>query len=84
MQKVTLDSTLRARLNGLQAEVEVCDEAGQTVGYFVPADYHRQLLYAWAKAQVSPAELEEARKPAGGRSLKEILAALEGQGCASS
>lgn len=81
MQKLTLDSTLRARLNGLNAEVEVCDEAGHTVGYFLPADYHRQLLYAWAKAQVSPAELEEARKQSGGRSLKEIVGSMNKVPC---
>ena len=39
---------LRSRLNGSNAEVELCDESGRTVGRFVPEDSYKQLLYAWA------------------------------------
>jgi hypothetical protein len=78
MSKVTLDQSLRAKLNNLDAEVEFCDESGQTVGYFVPADWHRRLLYAWANAQFTDEELEKARRQPGGRSLAEILARLDG------
>jgi hypothetical protein len=77
MSRVMLDESLRAKLNNLHAEVEFCDEAGRTVGYFVPADWHRELLYAWAKAQFTHQELETARKQHGGRSLTDILARLE-------
>ena len=82
MQKVTLDQSLRAKLNGLTTQIELCDDAGQTIGYFLPAEWHRQLLYAWAKAQVTDEELEQARQEPGGSSLAEILEKLE-KGCAT-
>jgi hypothetical protein len=87
MQKITLDPALRARLNDLKSEVEVCDESGQTVGvcdesgqtvgYFLPAEWHLKLLYAWAKAEVTEEELEQARRETGGSSLDEIMARLQ-------
>jgi hypothetical protein len=77
MSKVTLDQSLRAKINNLDSEVEFCDESGRTVGYYVPADWHHQLLYAWAKAQFTDEELEIARRQPGGRPLAEILARLE-------
>lgn len=76
MQKVTLDPSLGAQFNGLKSEVELCDETGRTVGYFLPANWH-QALYAWANAQVSDEELETARRQTGGRPLADILARLE-------
>jgi hypothetical protein len=36
MTKVMLDSNLRQKLPDLTQPFEVCDEAGQTVGQFVP------------------------------------------------
>jgi len=57
MNKIVLDTVLRSKLNNLDTEAEFCDEAGQTVGFFLPARRHRQLLYAWAKAQVSDATM---------------------------
>jgi len=83
MQKVTLDSDLRSKLNNLKTEVEVLDESGHTVGYFLPAEWHRELVYAWAKAQVTLEELEDSRRQPGGRPLKEILADLEKRACAT-
>jgi hypothetical protein len=77
MSKVTLDQSLRAKLNNLDRQVEFCDESGRTVGYYVPADRHRELLYAWAKSQFTDEELKKARKQPGGRPLEEILARLE-------
>jgi hypothetical protein len=77
MQKVTLDASLRSKLNNLDREVELCDESGATVGYFLPATWHQQLLYAWAKAQFTDEELELARQQKGGRTLAEILADLQ-------
>ena len=47
------------------------------------ASAQRAALYEWAKAQVTEAELEEARRQTGGRPLAAILADLEKQGCAT-
>ena len=38
MTRVTVDPTLRAKLNGLNTQTELCDESGHTLGLFVPAD----------------------------------------------
>jgi hypothetical protein len=72
MSKVILDDVLRAKLNGLNEQVEICDETGRTVGHFVPADFFKELLYTWANAQVTDEELEQARRQTGGRPLAEI------------
>lgn len=76
MNKVTLDPELRSKLDDLDSEFEVCDESGKTLGYYVPAERHRRLLYALARSQVSDEELTEARRQSGGRSLAEIVADL--------
>ena len=44
MNKVTLDDALRAKLNGLNEELEVCDADGQPVGYFVPAARYTAIM----------------------------------------
>ena len=77
MNRVMLDRDLRSKLSNLETEFEFCDEAGRTVGFFLPADQHRQLLYTWARSQVTDEEIESARGESGGRTLPEILADLE-------
>ena len=51
MSKITLDATLRAKLNGLNESLEVCNEDGETVGHFLPASAYRKLLYQIAESQ---------------------------------
>jgi hypothetical protein len=82
MHKVMLDKEGRLTLDDTKNKVEVCDEAGQTVGYFLPAESYRRLVYDWAKAQVTEAELDAARREPGGSPLAEFLAELE-QACAT-
>lgn len=82
MNKVILDHSHRLTLHQFDAEVQVCDENGHTVGYYLPAKLRDELLYSWAKSQVSPQELERVRNQSGGRSLQEILNDLS-QGCSS-
>ena len=76
MTKVTLDESLRAKLNGLNEELEICDADGRTVGHFVPPDLYREMLYAWAESQsgISEEELQRRiREETGkGRALAEI------------
>ena len=74
MSKITLDADLRAKLNGLNEGVEVCDENGATVGHFVPEKVYRSMLYKIAESQCpySPEQLKEMRKEKGGKSLAEI------------
>jgi hypothetical protein len=79
MSKVILDQTLREKLNGLTEQLEVCNEAGQTVGRFLPEQEYRKLLYAAVEAACpyTKEELERSRREPGGRSLAEILKSLE-------
>jgi hypothetical protein len=72
MTRVTIDEALRGKLNGLDQPLELCDEAGQTVGHFLPAEEYKRYFYAWLNAQVSDEELEQSRKEPGGRTLAEI------------
>jgi len=77
MQKIIIDESLRTKLNNCDTELEFLDESGKTLGFFVPPEWHHELLYAWAKAQVTDQELEEARLQPGGQPLSEILEKLE-------
>jgi hypothetical protein len=72
MTKLTLDPQLRAKLNGLNEQIEVCDETGKTVGHFLPEAVYRKFIYAWLNAQVTDEELEQAAQEPGGCSLAEI------------
>jgi len=84
MQKIQLDNERRITLDDPNKNVEICNQSGQTVGYFLPAESYRRIVYEWAKTLVTVEELEEARKQEpGGRSLQEILADLEKRECAS-
>jgi hypothetical protein len=78
MHKVILDESLRAKLNNLDAEVEVCDESGRTVGHFLPEEVYMELLYASAKARYSDEELDRRRYEEGGSSLAEFWKRMEG------
>ena len=74
MGRLTLDPDLRTKLNGLNEPMEVCDEAGYTVGHFLPAYLYKDLFYK-ALASESPHsedELKRRHQEIGGRSLAEI------------
>jgi hypothetical protein len=78
MDKMTLDSTLRAQLLQSGGQVELCDETGRTVGFFVPArQLDQSAVYDWLRTQVSDDELEQGRREAGGISTAELLQRLE-------
>jgi hypothetical protein len=73
MQRVTIDREFKKKLNGLDSEIEFCDESGQTVGRFVPEEEYMRLLYASIEIPFSEEEIEQAFNEGGGRPLKEIL-----------
>ncbi len=79
MSKITLDSNLRAKLNGLNESLEVCDESGVIVGHFLPASAYRKLLYQIAESQCphTPEELRARRQKTGGTTLADIWKELE-------
>lgn len=76
MNKIILDEALRAKLNGLTQDIKLCDEAGNTLGHFLPIDIYKELLFAWADKHFPPEEMERLRNETGGRSLAEIWKSL--------
>jgi hypothetical protein len=78
MSKVILDDELRAKLNGLNETVEVCDPSGATVGHFVPEEQYMKLQYALAKTEVPLAELERRAAEPGGMKLADFWKKIEG------
>ncbi len=72
MGKIVLDAQLRAKLNGLTESLEVCDESGEVVGQFLPADLYKEMLFAWLDAQIDEEELERIAKEPGGMTLPEV------------
>jgi len=78
MSKLILDPELQTKLNGLNQQVEVCDESGRTVGHFLPVAVYDELLYAALAAESphSKEELRRRRQETAGRSLDEIWTSL--------
>jgi hypothetical protein len=78
MSKVILDPDLKARLNGLNEQLEICDTDGRTLGRFLPEGAYRKLLYAAVEAACphGRAEQERRRRETGGRSLAEFWKSL--------
>jgi hypothetical protein len=77
MRKITLDAETRSKLAPGAEEIELCDERGITLGYYVPADEFREMMYAWAQKLFDEAEVERARRETGGYTTAEALAELE-------
>jgi hypothetical protein len=74
MGRVILDTELRARLNGLNEQLEICDANGKLLGHFLPEQDYRRLLYAAVEAACphGPQERERRMREAGGKSLAEF------------
>ena len=78
MSKVTLDAATQARWHGMSEPVEFCDEKGQTVGHFLPADLYQKLLHRLAESQCpfTPEQLRSMRAESGGRPLSDLWRAI--------
>jgi hypothetical protein len=77
MGKVILDDAMRAKLNGLNEQIEFLDESGQTLGHFLPADLYHSILYSNDQCPYSEEELQQSLQEPGGRSLADIWKTLE-------
>lgn len=64
MAPVILDDDLRAKLNGLNEVVPVCEPGGKTVGVFLPEELYQKYLYLWARAEFGTPEAEREREEA--------------------
>jgi hypothetical protein len=73
MSKIVVDDELRRRLNGLPPATELCDPAGQTLGYLLSPEEYLKLRYAWEKQEaVDLAELERIAQEPEEWTLEEI------------
>jgi hypothetical protein len=75
MTEITLDNATLAKLRNLQENLELHDEAGRLLGYFVPAE--DKATYDEVDAQVSDAELDRREAEEVGRPLADILRDLK-------
>lgn len=71
MTKITIDQETRAKLSGLREHVELCDETGNTIGYFLPTGVLKHL------SPLPDEEIERRREKRSGRPLRDILRELE-------
>lgn len=76
MTRITLDHTAIAKLNPVSARVEICDETGRCLGYFVPLS-NPSLIERLSIPVFTEEELRRAADEPGGRPLEEILRELE-------
>jgi hypothetical protein len=74
MTKLFLDAVTLAKLHNLDADFELCDESGKTLGYFHPSLANGKL--APSRSPFSDADLRRRRQERTGRPLADILERL--------
>jgi len=79
MTRVTVDSTVSAQLSAYDGPVELCDNAGHTLGYFQPILPVAETERILGECPISDAELRRRRQVRAGRPLTEILQDLRGR-----
>jgi hypothetical protein len=79
MGAVTLDAVLRSKLNGLDEPLDIVDEAGRSVGHFLPARHYQQLLYRLAESQCpfDAQELNRMENEPGHQTLTEFWKTMD-------
>jgi hypothetical protein len=77
MTKLVVPETLRARLEDCTESVQLCDERGHVLGYFLPAEIYDRTLYDGVEPPISDEELRRRVGEPGGRRLADILADLQ-------
>ncbi len=77
MDRVILGPFLGSQLTASDDLLEICDESGQTIGYFVPAASRDPSWRQWAESAISVEELDRRRAEPGGRTTAEVLRRLE-------
>jgi hypothetical protein len=77
VHQIILDDELRAKLQGLERQIELCDETGRTVGFVVPFAVYEDLVYQWAQSQCSVEELDRIAQEPGERTTAEVLERLK-------
>jgi hypothetical protein len=76
MTKLVVDAAMQAKLNPLNGLLEICDEAGRTLGYFHPVLTQNHSGESSIQSPFTEEELERRRQQRTGRPLNEILKRL--------
>ncbi len=79
MTKISVDAATRAKLHNLDDILELCDESGQTLGYFHPIVHLTGSQKAKDLSPFSDEEIRERQKDRSGRPLRDILKDLNNQ-----
>ncbi len=73
MTKIVVDSAFRATLTQSDGCLEICDQSGQTIGYFHPVVKGERVANSKPQSPFSKEELEVRRRDRSGKPLAEIL-----------
>jgi hypothetical protein len=76
MVRYTLDSETSRHLEAAAQPVELCDDAGRVIGFFLPEVDARGKPPAGLEVPLSTEEIERRRQSRSGRTLDEILRGL--------
>jgi hypothetical protein len=77
MERVVVEPQMRAQLQDGKRSLELCDDTGQTMGFFLPAAEFLHWQYEWARRNYSSDELDRREQESGGRTTAEVLARLK-------
>ena len=76
MIRITVDQSLSSKLAGLNGQVELCDQAGNTLGFFLTWEEYKKFVCEWAKLKFPLEELERRAQEPEERTTAEVLARL--------
>lgn len=77
MVRYTLDAETCRRLGEAMQTVELCDDAGRVIGFFLPESASRGQPPAGLQVPLTEDEIERRRARRSGRTLDEILRRFE-------
>lgn len=75
MNRVIVDPVTQALLANARQRLELCDDAGRVLGYFIPVE--ERSPSKGREPQIGEEEIERRLRRGGGRTLAEILTDLE-------
>ena len=79
MNQVTVDDAFGEQLKRSGPDVQVRGRDGQVLGYFLTPEEYRKLVYAWARAEASNLDVDQARdeyRRQGGLTTAQVLERL--------
>lgn len=76
MNRVLVDDAMRTTLGKLRSQTEFCDQSGNVLGYFIPAEQDSKSIREWVRSRISDEELERRAQESGGVTTAEVLKKL--------